>query len=189
MTRIGSILTLCLVLCGCGRHIGDPVPSSCGVCGGNVVPISSVADDRIKPSRNISVWNRSICANPFYRDSDVICTKCAHAYSTMLKAWSLALQDSGGFQKPLHVSILDFPLPSSSNVTFGIVYRQTLAASNRTDSVSFWCLDDEQYLAIIQRYSGSSGLSLRETKGNGRLTNQVHVLAEHKMRSNKTPGN
>lgn len=182
MRVIGSILIVCAVICGCRRDNG--APRACGSCGGSVELIASVADDTSKPSRNLSVWNRSVCGNILYGEDDVICTQCSHAYSSMLKAWSLSLQDSRGFQKPLASSILDLPLPTGTNVKSSIVYSQECDVSNRTESVAFWCLDDQNYLAKAQAYADEMNLVLKIDRKE-RFPSQVYLRAKSTKESNK----
>ncbi len=161
-----------------------PVPVSCGSCGGTVVPISSVTDDRSKPSRNVSVWTRSSCANPLYCDDDVICTQCSHAYSSMLRKWTLGLRDPAGFKGSLCPSVLHFPVPSGTNVTSSIVYGQELDGSNRIDSVGFWCSDDKSYSVTVQAYANKMNLVLK-TSQKGRLPGEVYLRAESIKEFNK----
>ena len=136
-----------------GMNTQPREPSACGVCGGPVTAVSSIADDRSKPSRNMSVWNRSICGNLLYGGDSRICTQCWHAYSSVLRKWSLALADPAGFQKPLHDSILRFPLPAASDVKSSVVYDQTIDGASRKESVLFWCVSDEQYLSRVRAYA------------------------------------
>ena len=53
---------LFFVIAACARTESQ----RCPVCGGAVVAVEQVQDDVSKPSRNIAVWNRSICGNELF---------------------------------------------------------------------------------------------------------------------------
>lgn len=132
----------------------------CPVCHGKAVETSTVIDDESKPSRNLSVWNRSICLNPFYGKGSVICLRDAYAYDPQLKYWALTLADRDSFAHKLVVAICEFPLPAG--LPNGAVYRQefvTLKAVKH--GVSFWTALDEDYFAKIKRYANSRQIHLR----------------------------
>src|SRR5690242_1593997 len=83
---LGATVSFLLALCGCGSK----QPAACPVCGGPLVKIGTVTDDTNALSKNISVWNRSICANLLYGDDSVICTRCWHAHSEFTGTWQRA---------------------------------------------------------------------------------------------------
>ncbi len=184
MIRIGYILTACVLLCSCGQQPPKVRPSSCGVCGNAVVPISSISDDTSKPSLNIAVWDRSSCGNLLFWDDDVICTQCRSAYSSLFKKWLLALEDPTAFHQPLHHGIRHFPLPDASNIKSLVVYDQVFSITDRTDSVAFWYLGDDIYLSRIQSYASTNSLDLNVNQP-GRLPDQVFIKAEYRNESNK----
>lgn len=182
-----SILVLYLMGCvGPQQPVGrinppQPRPSVCGVCGGPVAEVSSIMDDTSKPSRNLSVWNRSICANLLYGAESRICTRCWHAWSSVSGAWSRALEDPREFQKPLHPSILRFPLPAAGDVKSRIVYAQEFDGGCRRESVGLWCVNDPQYVSRVRTYARERKLSLRETRSEGYgFGGQIYVNAEYK---------
>ena len=111
--------------------------AACPVCGGRVVKRAAVADDTNAPSKNLCVWNRSICANLFYGADSTICTRCWHAHSDTLGKWERASESPSTFQRPLRVAILGVPLPSSDTLRSRVVFTQTFAKKTFTDNVAF----------------------------------------------------
>jgi hypothetical protein len=169
MTRPLITLLPLLFLAGCTTtvqnssnnvtSIPDP-PKFCAVCGAPTVPIGTIHDDPTRPSPNLSVWNRSICANVLFGPNSSICTRCQHAYSPMMQRWMLALKDPNGFLKPLHHDIADFPLPQKERIKSLAVYSQEYDGQHFTESIGFWCAADESYLAIAQTYAAAHSLIL-----------------------------
>src|SRR5438067_1217833 len=100
------------------------LPKVCALCGAPTIATGAIEDDVSRPSKNLSVWNRSICGNPLYRPDAPICTRCWHAYSPTLKSWSLSLPDPNRFRQPLHTDIAGFPLPDEAGIRTHPVYEQ-----------------------------------------------------------------
>lgn len=161
-------------------RVEEPLPEKCGVCNGPVVSIASVTDDRTKPSRNIKVWNRSICANLTYSGDSLICTRCWHAYSPYMPGtWQRALERPEGFQQALSFAIAQFPLPSNDNVHSLVVYYQSWDGSVCDEEVMFWATDDDQYLSRAEKFAEANGLVLAIERDRG-AKEQVIVSAKAK---------
>ena len=91
--------------------------SSCPICKGKLVEISKQKDDRSKPSKNVSVWNRSSCANMMFGQGSLICLKDNYAFdATWMKNWELSLFNKDGFSIALHQGIYNFPLPFKKQI-------------------------------------------------------------------------
>lgn len=186
---MGSVLAFGL---GCGssepeppaiRAASLPSPSPekdvCPLCGGRLTRVGDDTDDPTRPSENLAVWNRSICANMFYRDDSVICTRCRHAYSTWFNYWERGSELPESFQRPLGEAIRHFPLPPAKDITSAVVYSQTWTPTQRKESVAFWCTDAPGLLASFGEYAGQHDLALR-TEPSDRFPNQVWVVVEAK---------
>ncbi len=113
----------------------------CPWCGGALTKVGDITDDQSKPSKNLGVWNRSICANPFYDQDSVICSQCWHAYSKLLDSWERSSELPDSFRRPLAEDIRLFPLPSRKDITSLVVYSQNCTPTQVTESVGFWCID------------------------------------------------
>jgi len=149
--------------------------AACPVCGGSVVKIATVVDDTNAPSRNLCVWNRSICANLFYGHDSVICTRCWHAHSDTLGKWERSSESPTTFQRPLRVVIGGVPLPSSDSLRSRVVFTQTFAKKT-TDSVAFWCVDSQSIQSALRAYCATNRLHL--SAETNRIAGQVYVRIE-----------
>lgn len=155
-----------------------PPPEICPLCGGPVVPVEQISDELEKPSRNISVWNRSICANQFFGSGSVICTRDWYAYSPKLKKWELSLNDASGFAVELDARIRYFPLPESSAIRSGVVYSQEIDEQATVDSVSYWCETDEDYLAKLPVLAPDVSIQILRDRLPGQTIVHARLLRE-----------
>jgi hypothetical protein len=73
----------------------------CPVCNKKTFEVTTQKDDPSKPSKNIDVWNRSVCATLSYGKGSYICMNDGYAYDASLKTWKLKLNDRDGFAHPL----------------------------------------------------------------------------------------
>jgi hypothetical protein len=151
----------------------DP-PKFCALCGAPTISIGTIEDDRSRPSRNIAVWNRSMCGNLFYGTGSAICSRCWQAYSTPLRRWQLGLDDPSGFYLPLSEEMTQFPLPKSDGAEVHPVYYQEYDGEVLTEKVAFWCKSDDKYLAAAQAHAAKHSLELKVYRA-GRLPDEMHL--------------
>ena len=62
----------------------------CPVCSGRTEKVRTLTDETNASSRNVCVWNRSVCANLISGPDSVICTQCWLAHSPLLDRWERA---------------------------------------------------------------------------------------------------
>jgi len=149
--------------------------SRCIVCGSDLVPVSSINDNLEKSSKNISVWNRSFCVNPFFDERSLICPNDYYAYSAQLHTWMLASEDRGVFTCRLDKAIYEFPLPAKNKIKSLVVYSQEFVKEKRSESISFWFMNDDSMLESLRDYSKKHKLDLRADRE--RLKGQTSVTA------------
>lgn len=133
----------------------------CPVCQTKLVDITTQKDDESKPSKNLEVWNRSSCSNPFFGKGSLFCLRDGYAYEDQLKRWELSLLDRDGFAYPLDRRIHDLPLPERNKIKSGTVYSQefrTLEAIKH--GLLFWMVIDEHYFSKIRQYAKTNGIDL-----------------------------
>ena len=148
----------------------------CPVCRAAAVDTTSQKDDLSKPSKNLEVWNRSICANPFYGKGSYICPKDGYAYEAGFKTWNLSLNDHDRFAHALAGGIRSFPLPAERNITSGVVYSQEFTdLSSVKHSLLFWCTTDTGYFKKIRAYAEINALSLGIEKGSTKKQSIIRV--------------
>jgi hypothetical protein len=133
----------------------------CPACGGRLSNVGAITDDRAQPSKNLAVWNRSICANLFYGDDSLICTQCWMAHSKNLQTWERSSALPNSFHRPLSPATRDFPLPPASNIKSTVVYSQKLTDMKVTESILFWCSNSPTFLSSVRAYAREHQLSLR----------------------------
>jgi hypothetical protein len=150
--------------------------TACPVCGGSVINTATVVDDTNAPSKNLCVWNRSICGNPFYGAESVICTRCWHAHSDTLGKWERASESPTTFQRPLRVVIRGVPLPSSDSLRSRVVFTQTFAKKTLRDGVAFWCVDSPSIQSGLRAYCATNRLDF--TAETNRIAGQIYVRIE-----------
>ncbi len=132
----------------------------CPVCGTETLLVSEQKDDTSKPSRNISVWNRSMCGNSMFKGDSSICPKDHYAYdASMMKWWILGLESKDGFALPLEESVYDFPVTEKANSRV-VYYQHFIKTDSIRHSLSFWCETDHAYFDVIREYAKKEGLSL-----------------------------
>lgn len=138
----------------------------CPHCGGSLTKVGLVKDDESKPSKNISVWNRSICGNVLIGADSPICTQCWLAYSKLLKRWERSIESRNAFRKPLAEAIQNVPLPSKKDIASLVVYSQSITGTNVMESVSFWCSDRSEVIAGLQSYADTNKLKITIRRSN-----------------------
>ncbi|MCP4460157.1 MAG: hypothetical protein GY816_19355 [Cytophagales bacterium] len=149
----------------------------CPVCGGMPISTLQIKDDRSKPSKNIAVWNRSICGNSLFETYSTICQKDWYAYSPYFETWTLVLENPDGFSNKLKEGIYSFPLPIVQNLRSLTVYRQVIGRKRTVHSISFWCETDEDYFKKIEAYSKKNRLKLKIDRN--KIEGQSFLSAEY----------
>jgi hypothetical protein len=149
--------------------------------------VSDVFDDPSKPSLNLSVWNRSSCGNLLYGDDSVICERCRQAYSTTMQSWERSSELPDSFQRPLGEGIRKFPLPPAKVITSRVVYSQTWTATQKDESIAFWCVQSPELISAFRDYARQNGLSLR-TKKWAEDPTQLYVVAEANAKAEPVAG-
>ena len=138
-----------------GRHI------QCPICEGELVDVTQQKDDQSKPSRNLAVWNRSVCANPFFHEGSLICLRDGYAYEFQLEHWELSLEDRDGFAHPLDKAIYEFPLPIAERIKSRVVYSQRFVDLGEVEhEFGLWTSNDDDYFDKISNYSDENGIDL-----------------------------
>jgi hypothetical protein len=156
---MSRLLLTCLLL-GSWSFVAATEPQICPVCGRGVVAFEQVKDDISKPSRNLSVWNRSSCGNPLFGPGSTICRHDWYAYSAFSKKWELSLEDSKGFALEMDGRIRDLPLPDKGKIRSQVVYSQSLDGNGVVHSVLFWCDTDQRYLDRLNEYAKRTGVNV-----------------------------
>jgi hypothetical protein len=186
MSGTARLLIVAVLICGasgriCGRVWADDI---CPIFGGKVTKVGNVTDDKAKPSKNITVWNRSSCGGLVgYGPDSAICTQCWHAHSTLkvFDYWERSSVEPDSFLPPLAADIRQFPLPAAKQIKSGIVYSQKCVGTQVTESVAFWCTDSSDVLSAFRDYAQKHDLTVR-TAQQGRIKNQLYVTVEAKPR-------
>ena len=150
--------------------------ASCPMCGARTVKLATVADDTNAPSKNLRVWNRSICANLLYGPDSDICTRCWHAHSITSGNWERASELPASFQRPLRAVIRGVPLPSPDGLRSRVVFKQTFAKKTFTDTVAFWCADSQNIQSLLRAYCATNRLHF--SAETNRLAGQIYVRIE-----------
>ena len=157
MKSIATILFALLALDILSVEAGE----LCPVCRSQLVDVTTQTDDASKPSRNLSVWNRSSCANMFFGQGSWICPRDGYAYEAQMKQWELSLEDRDAFALPLDRSIYGFPLPDGKRIKSRTVYSQEFSTLESVKhGLLFWTVIDEQYFDKIRQYTKKNGLIL-----------------------------
>lgn len=169
-----SVLAIFLLFVSCA--FTSCASDLCPVCQHVTVDVNAQKDDHSKPSKNLAVWNRSICANPFYSKGSLICTKDGYAYEAGFKTWNLRLNDRDGFGLPLTRSIYSLPLPPKAAIKSGVVYSQEFASLKSVEhSLLFWCVTDTAYFSKIGDYAKANDLTLTIEKERAKGQSVVKV--------------
>ncbi|EDM25985.1 hypothetical protein LNTAR_19347 [Lentisphaera araneosa HTCC2155] len=116
-----------------------------------------IKDDISKPSKNITIWNRSMCPN--FHSYGFICPKDFYAYSSYEKQWNLSTVNKDAFTIKLNSSIYNVPIPKQTiNL---VVYDQTITKKKKNESLCFWIKIDETYIQEIKKYCQQNDLTLK----------------------------
>jgi len=150
---------------------------ACPLCGGDLIRVGDVVDDRSKPSRNLCVWNRSICGNYFYEDDSKICKQCWHSYNEKMKRWEMSSEQVDAFRQPLTTDITNVPLPTAKDITSLVVYSQKISDGNVKESVGFWCNNNDDYRVRLTKYTSDHALSITNYEADSQK-NQSHITIE-----------
>ena len=135
-----------LLLSGAFAWSFDPCP----VCGGKVTSVDRVRDDLGKPSKNIEIWNRSMCANGLIGGA-LVCTKCWLCSYFYEEDWKRMSELRDSFVPPIDKAIHDFPLG-----TVIASYERKFAGTDLTDSLELeW---DESKYPRYREYCKKHGL-------------------------------
>ena len=180
-----SVLTIVFAVTQLPENSKEP-PKACGVCNSPVVSIASLTDDQSRPSKNIAVWNRSICGNWWYSDGSLICTRCFHAYSPQLSIWERSLENPNDFEIALYAAITQFPLPSNDSLCSRVVYSQVRKGTTFSEDVAFWCDKNDSFLTRVRQYSATNNLKLN-IDNSQRIQGEVYLSA--KITLSKNPAN
>jgi len=148
-------------------------PRACLVCGRKLSRVEELVDNTSKPSRNLSVWNRSDCGNLMIDSDSLVCSHDWYAYSPVLKKWSLSVEDPNGFSIPLDERIRDFPFPPPQSIRSRIVYSQEIVEDTVTHSVRIWCKTDERYLTKLLANRKNVSIEIERN----RLPGESYVIA------------
>lgn len=151
-------------------------PVSCPVCGARTSKLATVADNTNAPSRNLFIWDRSVCGNVLFGPDSAICTRCWHANSGVSKQWERASESIASFQRPLSVAICGVPVPIAKNIRSRVVFTQSYRQKALIEGVSFWCAENERDMATLRRYCTTNRLGL--IIESNRLPGQVYVRIE-----------
>lgn len=157
-TKLKAIYTLLLLL---ALTLGGVAADKCPLCKGNLSTVGTIKDDTSQPSLNLSVWNRSICANFGFSETSPICTTCWHAYSKVNERWERSSENPLSFTQPLSPAIRGFPLPPKDSITSSVVYSHEFASGISSEALFFWCRRSEDYLRRARKYAEEHKLKLR----------------------------
>ncbi|HSI62246.1 MAG TPA: hypothetical protein VLE43_03985 [Candidatus Saccharimonadia bacterium] len=145
------LVSAVLLFCASVALAVDP----CAYCGGKITHVGAITDDRAQPSKNLAVWNRSICANPFYGEDSLICTKCWLSFSKDFGYWERKSNQPDSFHRALTPEIRNFPAPSP-----GGVYAQYQKDGRCWESAMFWCTRSDKLASTFRDYARKHGLSI-----------------------------
>ena len=129
-----------LFMSGVSAWALDPCP----VCGGRITLAQTVRDDLKKPSKNLDLFNRSMCAlGP--SSGSVYCTRCWFLSRWDEEEWRRSSEFPDTFFRPLCPAIRKFPIAAGVGS-----YEQVFSGINVTEGVYFW---DKKSAEIISRYN------------------------------------
>lgn len=134
---------------------------SCPVCGGKVTTVEKLKDDLGKPSRNIEIWNRSMCANLLLGGA-LVCTKCWLCSYFYEEDWKRMSELRDSFIPPVDKAIHDFPLG-----TVNATYERRFAGADLTDSMEFSWDGSEDHLSAYKDYCKAHGLLIQLHRRSG----------------------
>lgn len=155
--------------------------SICPVCHGKVVDSADLNDDLSKPSRNLEVWPRGADCLALGGRTRPVCTRCWYALKG--NAWIRSSERPDDFHHSLTYAIAAFPMQEKKPARGHAIYTQTLYGADASDgaaeSLAFWTLKSDTYIAAIRQYSRLHGLHLvMEDHRSG----EIYVTADIDMR-------
>lgn len=156
-----------------------PAPTECPDCGDTLIDLATAQDDTDRPSRNLSIWNRSICGGLAHGPGSVICTNCWLAYRTYFGSWDRASELPDSFNRPLTAAIRNCPLPAPEDRKNRIVYSQEIKLEAVNESVFFWCTPTGDFIPRLRQYAEEHDLSLR-VELQERIPEEWFVIVETK---------
>jgi hypothetical protein len=148
--------------------------SPCPICDGLLIPAHRIALEPNQPSKNVSVWNGSICGNLIFGADSPVCSQCWHAYSVTLNKWLRSSELPDTFYRPLSNRIRNVPLPPAKDTHGSIIYLQELLPG-REESVSFWTVNDTGTLSKLRKYADENQLILTADQ-HGSMAGDVFVV-------------
>ena len=151
------LLAILLLTIGAPAWSFDPCP----VCGGKVTNVERLKDDLGKPSRNIEIWNRSMCANLLLGGA-LVCTKCWLCSYFYEEDWKRMSELRDSFIPPIDKAIHDFPLG-----TVEATYDRRFAVTDLTDSMEFGWDGSEDHLSAYKDYCKQHGLFIQLQRSSG----------------------
>ena len=117
----------------------------------------TVKDDESKPSKNITIWNRSICGN--FHSYNQICKNDFYAYSSSDEKWILTLDNKDGF--PIKLSLDIYNAPLAQKVTSLTVYMQEITNDEKIETLFFWFKTDYNYIQKVKKYCKDNNLEYK----------------------------
>lgn len=106
----------------------------CPLCGGRLVKADSLKDDTRKPSKNLEMWNRSICLNPARSVEAVICTRCWFSFSPgWSEGWERCSEVPDSFRYPPPDVIRQLSVLFPTTHAWGI-WNQKFVATKTNDT-------------------------------------------------------
>ena len=124
----------------------------CPFCKLKTIEISTIHDDINIPSKNLCVWNRSMCGNLSYPNNSNICGKCWFSYNSSLKLWEKSVEDKKAFVNPLSNEIENIPLPDIASIKSRVVYTKEFKDGKISEKLAFWCKISGGYVNILKEY-------------------------------------
>jgi len=125
LALLPRLLAVFLLVSSVSALAYDPCP----VCGGRVVIVDKLKDDLSKPSRNIEIWNRSMCANLLLGGA-LACTRCWMCSYWFEEKWKRMSEVPDSFIPPLSKAVHDFPVAADE-----ASYSREFEGTTLTDSL------------------------------------------------------
>ena len=140
--------------------------TNCAVCSGQVVKVKSVPSSRsAAQSKNMVVWNESICFNPFADPESPICKNCWHVFIPSNRSgremWTRVMPSAAVFKRPLSPAIQNAPTPGFSDHRYHLIYTQTYRSNRFEESVAFGCRDSTSLRARLSAYESTNQVRVK----------------------------
>jgi hypothetical protein len=170
MVFLRYVFCFTVLLTGCNKNSTTPSPQessslqtqvTCPICGSKLTTVGAVTDDTTQPSKNLCIWNRSICANQFYNDQSSICGQCWSSHFDLLNCWERSSELPASFHHPLAPAIANIPLPPKSSIKSLVVYSQKMENTKFSDSVHFWCVNNADTIQALRKYAEQHDLFIK----------------------------